>query len=83
MASAACDDGRAHLIADGTTPNERLVLVDCLATDDGYAFELDQPFFLAVGDRIAFENGDPVVMRSGGDWFTPRGSWATRCRPAR
>lgn len=72
-----------RLIADGATSNDRLVLVDCLETDDGYAFELERPFFLAVGDRIVFEEGDPVILRASGERFTPRGSWATRCRIAK
>ncbi|MFD0375696.1 hypothetical protein [Streptomyces sp. NPDC127112] len=41
-----------RLVADGITPTSRLVLVDDLETDNGHAFELASPLFLAVGDRI-------------------------------
>ncbi|MFD7656127.1 hypothetical protein ACFV4N_19325 [Actinosynnema sp. NPDC059797] len=56
-----------------------MTLVDRLETDDGYAFALDRPHFLAVGDRVVFENGDPVVLRADGERFTPAGSWSTSC----
>ncbi len=68
-----------RLIADGVTPNERLVLVNDLLTDNGFAFVLDQSLFLWVGDRIGFENGDPVIIRANGGRFVPPGSWETRC----
>ncbi|MFC8588052.1 hypothetical protein ACFUGD_26390, partial [Streptomyces sp. NPDC057217] len=70
-----------RLAADGTTPTSRLVLVDVLETDDGYAFEPTRPFFLAAGDRIAFENGGLVVVRTSGDRLSPSGNRSTRCGP--
>ncbi|WP_406076338.1 hypothetical protein [Streptomyces virginiae] len=69
-----------RLIADGTTAASRAVLMNELETDDGYAFELERPLFLAVGDRIGFEDGDLVVARASGEYLRPGGSWATRCR---
>ncbi|MER5412819.1 hypothetical protein ACFQ9Q_43310 [Streptomyces virginiae] len=69
-----------RLIADGTTAASRAVLMNELETDDGYAFELERPLFLAVGDRIGFEDGDLVVARASGERLRPGGSWATRCR---
>ncbi|WP_432120888.1 hypothetical protein [Streptomyces sp. S1] len=70
-----------RLTADGTTPTSRLVLVDVLETDDGYAFEPARPFFLAAGDRIAFENDGLVVVRTSGKQLSPSGNRSTRCRP--
>ncbi|MFJ3723056.1 hypothetical protein ACIPYQ_10855 [Streptomyces sp. NPDC090045] len=70
-----------RLIADGTTPISRSVLVKDLETDDGYAFELASPLFLACGDRIGFEGDGLVVVRAGGERLTPAGGWATRCGP--
>ncbi|MFE7095188.1 UreE family protein [Streptomyces erythrochromogenes] len=52
-----------------------------LETDDGYAFELARPLFLAADDRIAFEDGRLVVVRAGGERLTPAGDWCTRCGP--
>ncbi|MFF5486495.1 hypothetical protein ACFY7Y_25735 [Streptomyces virginiae] len=69
-----------RLIADGTTAASRAVLMNELQTDDGYAFELERPRFLAVGDRIGFEDGNLVVARASGERLRPAGSWATRCR---
>ncbi|GGN22106.1 hypothetical protein [Streptomyces fuscichromogenes] len=63
-----------RLIADGTTAASRLVLVNELDTDDGYVFELAGPLFLAVGDRVSFENGDLVVARANGERLRPVGS---------
>ncbi|MEU2506447.1 hypothetical protein ABZ621_17300 [Streptomyces sp. NPDC007863] len=70
-----------RLVADGVTPSSRLVLVKDLETDDGYAFELASPLFLAAGDRIAFEDGRLVVVRAGGVRLSPAGDWSTRCGP--
>ncbi|MFH8576682.1 hypothetical protein OHB11_38525 [Streptomyces zaomyceticus] len=70
-----------RLVADGATPTSRLVLVNDLETDDGYAFELTSPIFLTVGDRIAFEAGRLVVVRAGRERLLPPGDWSTRCRP--
>ncbi|MFF7442960.1 hypothetical protein [Streptomyces sp. NPDC008122] len=70
-----------HLIADGVTPTSRLVLVKDLETDDGYAFELANPLFLTVGDRIAFEGDGLVIVRAGGERLSPTGDWFTRCGP--
>ncbi|MFB6825032.1 hypothetical protein ACFCXA_26025 [Streptomyces virginiae] len=69
-----------RLIADGTTAASRAVLMNELETDDGYAFELDRPLFLAARDRIGFEGDDLVVARASGERLRPAGSWATRCR---
>ncbi|MGW3629401.1 hypothetical protein ACWD7F_04440 [Streptomyces sp. NPDC005122] len=69
-----------HLIADGTTAASRLVLVNELETDDGYAFEPAGPLFLAAGDRVSFENSNLVVARASGERLRPAGSWSTRCR---
>lgn len=69
-----------RLIADGATPTSRLVLVDELETDDGYAFELARPLFLAAGDRISFEEGKLVVSWVNGERLLPAGDWSTRCR---
>jgi hypothetical protein len=69
-----------RLITDGTTPASRMVLVNELETDDGYAFELDSPLFLAADDRISFEDGNPVVACANGERLRPTGSWSTRCR---
>ncbi|MFF2548176.1 hypothetical protein ACFVUY_37240 [Kitasatospora sp. NPDC058063] len=68
-----------RLIADGAAPTSRLVLVEDFETDNGYAFELARPLFLAVGDRIGFENGKPVVVRLSGERLVPVGDWSTRC----
>jgi hypothetical protein len=57
-----------------------MVLVDELETDGGYAFELDNPLFLAVGDRISFEDDKLVVVRASGERLWPTGCWSTRCR---
>ncbi|MFF8381325.1 hypothetical protein ACF07V_35015 [Streptomyces sp. NPDC015661] len=70
-----------RLIADGATPTSRLVLVNDVETDDGYAFELNSPLFLAAGDRIGFEDDRLVVARAGGMRLSPAGSWSTRCGP--
>lgn len=56
-----------RLIADGTTTASQLVLVNELESDDGYAFELDSPLFLAVGDQVSFEGSDLVVARASGE----------------
>lgn len=69
-----------RLIADGATPMLRLVLANELETDDGYAFELVRPLFLAAGDRISFEESELVVMRASGERVLPSGDWSTRCR---
>lgn len=69
-----------RLIADGATPTSRLVLVEDLETDNGYAFELAGPLFLAVGDRISFEDGRLVVVRASGERLQPAGDWSTLCR---
>lgn len=68
-----------RLLADGATPTSRLVLVEDFETDNGYAFELAGPLFLAVGDRIGFEDGKPVVVRVNGERLVPVGCWSTRC----
>jgi hypothetical protein len=78
--TAAWDHPAMRLIADGTTPASRMVLVNELETDHGYAFELDSPLFLAVGDRISFDDGNLVVARASGKRLSPAGSWSTRCR---
>ncbi|WP_158943326.1 hypothetical protein [Streptomyces sp. NRRL S-378] len=70
-----------RLVADGATPTSRLVLVKDLETDDGYAFELANPLFLAPGDRVAFEDGGFVVVQASGVRLSPIGDWATRCGP--
>ncbi|MCG8969069.1 hypothetical protein [Streptomyces sp. CL12-4] len=70
-----------RLVADGTTPTSRLVLVKDFETDDGYAFELAGPLFLAAGDRIAFESDRLVVVRASGERLSPAGDWSTRCGP--
>lgn len=70
-----------HLVADGVTPTSRLVLVKDLETDDGYAFELARPLFLAASDRIGFEDGRLVVVRTSGERLSPAGDWSTRCGP--
>ncbi|WP_404953250.1 hypothetical protein [Streptomyces sp. 147326] len=67
-----------RLIADGTTPIARSVLVEDLETDDGYAFELASPLFLTGGDRIGFEGDRLVVVRVGAGRLTLPGGWATR-----
>ncbi|MGW0868991.1 hypothetical protein ACWD3Z_00735 [Streptomyces sp. NPDC002740] len=69
-----------RLIADGATPTSRLVLVEELETDAGYAFELTRPLFLSVGDRVSFEGGRLVVVRASGERLLPAGDWSTRCR---
>ncbi|MGW6965105.1 hypothetical protein ACWGET_13785 [Streptomyces zaomyceticus] len=70
-----------RLVADGATPTSRLVLVKDLETDDGYAFELARPIFLAIGDRIVCEAPGLVVVRAGGKRLPPAGDWSTRCGP--
>jgi len=68
-----------RLIADGVTPNERLVLVNELEDDNSFAFVLDQPLFLWVGDRIAFEKDALVIAHSNGRRSVRRGHWEPRC----
>ncbi|QES07650.1 hypothetical protein DEJ44_19945 [Streptomyces venezuelae] len=58
-----------------------MVLVKDLETDDGYAFELESPLFLAAGDRITFEDHRLVVVRAGEERLWPAGDWSTRCGP--
>lgn len=70
-----------RLVADGATPASRLVLVKDFETDDGFAFELASPFFLAASDRIALEDGRLVVVRASGERLSPAGDWSTRCGP--
>ncbi|MER6447188.1 hypothetical protein [Streptomyces venezuelae] len=70
-----------RLTADGATPTSRLVLVKDLETDDGHAFELARPLFLAAGDRISFDRAGLVVLRADGQRSSPAGSWSTRCGP--
>ncbi|MFE5796509.1 hypothetical protein ACFQ8C_28565 [Streptomyces sp. NPDC056503] len=70
-----------RLVADGATPVSRSVLVNDVETDDGYAFELASPLFLAADDRVAFEDGGLVVVRAGGERLSPVGDWSTRCGP--
>src|SRR5882757_10802147 len=65
-----------RLVVDGTTPSSRLLLVEDLETDNGYAFELANPLFLAVGDRISFEDGRLVVVRASGEQLTRVGEWS-------
>ena len=72
-----------RLVADGTTPTSRLVLVNDLETDDGYAFELASPLLLAPGDRISFEDEKLVVVRVSGQRTLPVGNWSTRCHTTR
>ncbi|MFF4277128.1 hypothetical protein [Streptomyces sp. NPDC001536] len=71
-----------RLTADGATPIPRSVLVEELETDEGHAFELTRPLFLATGDRIGFEGDGLVVVRSCGVRLTVDGDWSTRCRPS-
>ncbi|MGW7318906.1 hypothetical protein [Streptomyces sp. NPDC054865] len=69
-----------RLIADGTTVISRLVVVNDLETDDGHAFELADPLFLAVGDRVRFEGDGLVVVRAaGGEPLARTGDRVTRC----
>ncbi|GAA3091314.1 hypothetical protein GCM10017562_73080 [Streptomyces roseofulvus] len=68
-----------RLVADGVTPVSRLVLVGELLTDDGYAFELARPVFLAAGDRVAVGDRELVVVSGGGERLSAAGGWATRC----
>lgn len=68
-----------RLVADGATPTSRLVLVKDLETDDGYAFEVASPLFLAAGDRVVFEGSRLVVVRASGVRLPPAGGWSTRC----
>ncbi|MFE1349229.1 hypothetical protein [Streptomyces sp. NPDC058757] len=70
-----------YVIADGATPASRLVLVKGFETDGVYVFEPASPFFLAAGDRIAFEGDRLVVVRAGGERLSPAGDWSTRCGP--
>ncbi|KQX70128.1 hypothetical protein ASD48_40325 [Streptomyces sp. Root1310] len=79
METAAWDHPAMRLIADAATPVTRMVLINELETDDGYAFELHSPLFLAAGDRISFQDGNLVVARSSGERLRPVGSWSTRC----
>lgn len=78
--AAVWEHSGMRLIADGTTAASRSVLMNELETDAGYAFELDRPLFLAVGDRVGFEDGNLVVTRASGERLRPAGSWSTRCR---
>ncbi|MET9542807.1 hypothetical protein ABZY16_35815 [Streptomyces sp. NPDC006553] len=55
-----------RIIADGSTPLSRAVLVDALESDDGLTFEPASPLFLAAGDRLRFEGDVLVVLRDGG-----------------
>ncbi|MET7759229.1 hypothetical protein ABZT27_31690 [Streptomyces sp. NPDC005389] len=73
-----------RLIADGSTPLSRAVLVDAFEHDDGYTFEPASPLFLAAGDRLRFEDGVLVVLRDGGVRHDLVGDWYWRCciRPA-
>ncbi|MFJ9448336.1 hypothetical protein ACIRRH_41975 [Kitasatospora sp. NPDC101235] len=64
-----------RLIADGATPTSRLVRAEDFETDNGCAFELAGPLFLAVGDRISFEDGKLVVVRVSGERLLPVGGW--------
>lgn len=70
-----------RLVADGATPIPRSVLVNDFTMDDGYAFELPRPLFLAAGDRVGFEGGGLVVVRAGGERLSAAGQWSTRCGP--
>ncbi|MFD3993534.1 hypothetical protein [Streptomyces sp. NPDC058583] len=69
-----------RIIADGSTPLSRTVLVDALEHDDGYTFEPASPLFLAAGDRLRFEGGALVVLRDGGVRHDLVGDWYWRCR---
>jgi urease accessory protein UreE len=69
-----------RLTADGATPIPRSLLVAELETDDGHAFELTRPLFLAAGDRIGFEGDGLIVVRPCGERLTVDGGWSTRCR---
>ncbi|MFE5512661.1 hypothetical protein ACFQ9J_19095 [Streptomyces sp. NPDC056529] len=69
-----------RLVADGTTPIPRRVLVDAFETDAGHAFEPASPLFLAAGDRVSFEGDGLVIVRAGGERLSPAGGWSTRCR---
>ncbi|MFV6027010.1 hypothetical protein [Streptomyces sp. NPDC056264] len=69
-----------RLIADGSTPLPRAVLVDALEHDDGYTFEPASPVFLAAGDQLRFEGGGLVVLRDGGVRHDLVGDWYWRCR---
>ncbi|MEV7376214.1 hypothetical protein AB0O51_35655 [Streptomyces sp. NPDC090301] len=73
-----------RLIADGSTPLPRAVLVDALEHDDGHTFEPASPLFLAAGDRLRFEGGALVVLREGGKRHDLVGDryWRCRVRPA-
>lgn len=70
-----------RLVADGATPTSRLVLAKDFEPDDGFAFVLASPFFLAASDRVAFEDGRPVVVRASGERLSPADDWSTRCGP--
>ncbi|MEU7698203.1 hypothetical protein [Streptomyces sp. NPDC039028] len=73
-----------RLIADGSSPLPRAVLVDALEHDDGSTFAPESPLFLAAGDRLRFEGGTLVVLRDGGVRHVLVGDWSWRChvRPA-
>ncbi|MFJ7986036.1 hypothetical protein [Streptomyces sp. NPDC096351] len=73
-----------RLIADGSSPLPRAVLVDALEHDDGSTFAPASPLFLAAGDRLRFEGGTLVVLRDGGMRHDVVGdrSWRCRVRPA-
>ena len=69
-----------RLLADGQTPVSRMVLVDDLEVDGGYAFVPRSPFFLVVGDRLEIDNHNVVVTHADGTQSRHPGGWETRCR---
>ncbi|MFF8883863.1 hypothetical protein [Streptomyces flaveolus] len=58
-----------------------MVLVKDFETDDGYAFELAGPLFLAAGDRIVYESDRLVVVRACAERLSPAGDWSTHGGP--
>ncbi|MFG2692284.1 hypothetical protein [Kitasatospora sp. NPDC048407] len=68
-----------RLTDNGAVAASRLVLIDEFETDDGYAFVLNRPLFLATEDRVELTGPRPAVVRADGNRYPLEGSWETRC----
>ncbi|WP_327675257.1 hypothetical protein [Kitasatospora sp. NBC_00458] len=52
---------------DGVTPVSRMLLVSEFLLHSDFRVGLDEPVFVAAGDRISYEDGEVVVARPSGE----------------
>ncbi|MFF7459212.1 hypothetical protein [Kitasatospora sp. NPDC008115] len=52
---------------DGITPLPRMLLLSEFLLHSDFRVGLDEPVFVAAGDRVSYEGGDVVVTRPTGE----------------